>query len=66
MMRPVLRVRRNMSSSPNHVTSQTRMWNLVTAGALLSFVYGVYHYTLSKIKDKDELQMVIDMETKKN
>jgi hypothetical protein len=39
--------------------------NLVIAGGLLSFVYGVYYYTLSKIRGKDELQIVIDQEMKR-
>lgn len=60
-MRTLSRMGRHFSSE-QQVSSRARMSNLIIAGALLTFVGGIYTYTVVKIKGKDELQTVIDQE----
>ncbi|KAH0464625.1 hypothetical protein IEQ34_007411 [Dendrobium chrysotoxum] len=60
--------RSKMSSFSGYHFLATKTKNLIVAGGLTGFVFGVYYYTMRAVGGTDELQVAIDMfeELKKN
>ncbi|KAI0515524.1 uncharacterized protein LOC110092105 [Dendrobium catenatum] len=57
-----------MSSFSGYQFLATKTKNLIVAGGLTGFVFGVYYYTMRAVGGSDELQVAIDKfeELKKN
>ncbi|KAL0920878.1 hypothetical protein M5K25_007893 [Dendrobium thyrsiflorum] len=60
--------RSKMSSFTGYQFLATKTKNLIVAGGLTGFVFGVYYYTMRAVGGTDELQVAIDKfeELKKN
>jgi hypothetical protein len=52
------------ASGPQVIPAEVRQKNLLLASALFSFVAGVYYYSISKMRNKDELTTLLEKESK--
>ena len=52
------------ASGPQTIPADVRLKNLLLASALFSFVGGVYYYSISKMRNKDELTSLLEKESK--